>query len=148
MSLREMGLPAHMIPSRIVFVDALPHTPSGKLDRHALVDAHGVSGAIGVEHVAPRDEVEAKLAAVWTRVLSVPDVGIHDNFFDLGGHSLTAARAAAQASRGLRIDISVRDVFTYPTVAELAAYLNAIEWVAASSPSGEGENRTHEDVTL
>ena len=151
-SLREMGLPAHMIPSRIVFVDALPHTPSGKLDRtylarHALADVTGVEGAVRVEHVAPRDEVEATLAAIWSRVLSVP-VGIHDNFFDLGGHSLTAARAAAQSSRGLRADISVRDVFTYPTVAELASYLNAIDWVAASAPSAEAESQTHEDVTL
>ncbi len=148
-ALREMGLPAHMIPSRIMFLDAMPHTPSGKLDRQRLVEDCTLAGTVEVEHIPPRDEVEATLAAIWSRVLSVPDVGIHDNFFDLGGHSLTAARAAAQASRGLRFDVSVRDVFTHPTVAELAAYLNAIDWVVASPPSAvEPEDQAHEDVTL
>src|SRR5262249_31932918 len=82
-------LPAHMVPSAFVFLDALPLTPNGKVDRKALPaprsDLHG-----GKSCVSPRTEYERILAGVWCQVLKVDRVGVHDNFFDIGGHSLLA----------------------------------------------------------
>jgi hypothetical protein len=148
-SLRDAGLPAQMIPSRIVFLEALPRTTSGKLNRRALTEAGIAQIDQNREHtsVVPRNLREEAMAAVWMRVLGVSNLGIHDNFFDLGGHSLTAARVAAQASRDLAATISVRDVFTYPTIAELTSFIDALAWIG-SPQSTDKRDDDYEDVTL
>jgi hypothetical protein len=129
-------------------VDALPRTPSGKLDRRAIGEACARTCGVGGERVAPRDARENRLANVWSAVLGVPEVGVHDSFFDLGGHSLTAARAAALATRELGFEVSVRDVFANPTVAQLAAYLSDLQWMSTSAPASDIEQRASEDVIL
>jgi acyl carrier protein len=108
-------LPEYMLPSAIVTLDALPLTPSGKLDRRALP-----SPEPGAAFVAPRDPVEAELARLWAEVLQVERVGVHETFFELGGHSLLAAQLLARVRDTFGVELPLRRLFETPTVAGLA----------------------------
>ncbi len=112
-------LPSHMVPSLFVRLDELPTLPNGKLDRKSLPapEVHALGGDI----VAARSPLEELLLEIWASVLPVARFGIHDNFFDLGGHSLMATRIAARARARLHEDVPLRWLFEHPTVAELAA---------------------------
>ena len=113
-------LPTYMVPATFVMLDALPLTPSGKLDRKALPAPRPDAGHADLGDDAPQGEVELRLAAIWADVLQVPRVGRHDDFFALGGHSLLAIRLTERMRRtGLAID--VRSLFSTPTIAALAA---------------------------
>ncbi len=122
--LRER-LPESMVPSSFVAMGELPLTPSGKVDRRALPDPEAAGG--GGEFVAPRGRLELALAALWREVLGRQHVGIRDNFFDLGGHSLLLAevqgRLAAAPDPELRREVAVVDLFRHPTVESLARFL-------------------------
>ncbi|WP_146236243.1 condensation domain-containing protein, partial [Paenibacillus barcinonensis] len=120
-------LPGYMIPSYFVKLERLPLTPNGKIDRKALPAPEG-GAAGGREYVAPRTELEAKLAAIWQDVL-VRDkaVGVTDNFFDLGGHSLRATTLVSKMHKQLDIEFPLRDVFSYSTVEEMAAAVERLE---------------------
>ncbi|WP_326049725.1 non-ribosomal peptide synthetase, partial [Paenibacillus thiaminolyticus] len=124
------GLPGYMIPSYFVELERLPLTPNGKIDRKALPAPEGGAGG-GREYVAPRTELEAKLAAIWQEVLvREKAVGVTDNFFDLGGHSLRATTLVSKMHKELGIEFPLRDVFRYSTVEEMAA---AMEWLEIGS---------------
>jgi amino acid adenylation domain-containing protein len=114
-------LPEAMIPSAFVWLDALPRTTSGKVDRRALPEPPDASPQRG--HVAPRTELEAQLAALWSDVLGAPLVGIHDDFFDLGGQSILASRLAARVRAELGREMPLAMLLHAPTVARLAAAL-------------------------
>jgi amino acid adenylation domain-containing protein len=115
--LRER-LPEHMVPSAFVVLDALPLTPNGKLDRAALPAPDRLAGAAAAP---PRTPVEEVLAGIWAEVLWSDEVGVHDDFFALGGDSLLATRVVARAGALLGVDLSVPALFEAPTVARLAA---------------------------
>ncbi len=115
------SLPEPLVPSELVFLTALPMTPHGKLDRNALPAPSG-QGA-GMEYVPPRDEAERLVAAIWRETLETETVGAHDNFFDLGGHSLALARVHVLLKERLGREVSMVDLFRYPTVAALAKHL-------------------------
>ncbi|MBV9775387.1 MAG: amino acid adenylation domain-containing protein, partial [Gemmatimonadetes bacterium] len=123
-------LPKYMIPSAVVVLDALPLTPSGKLDRRALPEA-GLLDA--PEYVAPHTPVEEILAGIWAEVLQLPRVGVHDDFFALGGHSLLATRVASRVREAFGVEVPVRAFFETPTVAGLA------ERIAAEQPEAQVE---------
>ena len=112
-------VPAYMVPAAVVVLDDLPLTANGKLDRAALpvVELTGGSGA----HAAPQNPAETLVAQVFAELLDVDRVSVTDSFFDLGGNSLSAMRLAARASDALGVTVSVRDVFTAPSVRELVA---------------------------
>ena len=112
-------LPTYMVPERFVAVDTLPHTPSGKVDHAALPTPWTPDGAAPT-FVAPRDDAETALAEVWCEVLRLKSVGVHDNFFALGGDSLKGTQVVARLRGRLQIDLPLRMLFAYPTVAELA----------------------------
>ncbi len=112
-------LPDYMIPGVLVELESLPLTANGKVDRKALPDPEAGESASG-QYVAPRNETEATLAAIWEDVLEVEQVGVHDDFFELGGHSLLAVRLVAAIRKTLQIELPLNDIFIYPTIADLA----------------------------
>lgn len=114
------SLPAYMVPSVFVFLESLPLTSNGKLDRKALPDPDGKADS-GEAYVAPRTEVEEKLAALWSEVLGVERVGIRDNFFELGGHSLLATKVMYRLPQVLGIELSLGELFENRTIEQLAA---------------------------
>jgi amino acid adenylation domain-containing protein len=119
--LRER-LPEYMVPSAVVFVEGLPLTPSGKLDRRALPEPEwGESAAGNGDWVAPRTPVEEAIASVWGEVLNAGRVGLRENFFELGGHSLLAARVVSRLRNLFGVEVPLRSLFESPTVEGLAA---------------------------
>ncbi|MER7416461.1 condensation domain-containing protein [Micromonospora peucetia] len=130
-------LPSYAVPM-LVRIDALPVTANGKLDRAALpATVDGRPTVTG--HVEPSTPTERILAEVWREVLGVDRVGVRDNFFDLGGDSIAGLRVKGRAA-GQGIDLQPRDVFTYQTVAELAAYVDTRETdTAVATLVHEGE---------
>ena len=112
-----------MIPSSFVFLDALPLSPNGKVDRLALPDLGQSRPELDTPYVAATTPVEEQLAKIWAEVLSLDQVGIHDNFFDLGGHSLAATRVISQVLKQFQMKVSLQLLFQSPTVAEMAAVI-------------------------
>lgn len=117
-------LPDYMVPSAVVRVESIPLTPNGKVDRRALPAPE--AAAPPTDYVAPRTRTEEVLASIWQDLLGIPRVGIHDDFFALGGHSLLGTRCAAQMYERLGVSVPVRIVLEAPTVAELAAHTDRI----------------------
>jgi amino acid adenylation domain-containing protein len=114
-------LPEYMIPSAFVNLRELPLTANGKVDRRALPDVDTSRPGMGADHYeAPRTAVEQGLAKIWAEVLGTDRVGIHDNFFSLGGHSILATVVAARAHDTFGVDALLRSIFESPTIAELA----------------------------
>ncbi|MEU7717517.1 amino acid adenylation domain-containing protein [Streptomyces tibetensis] len=113
-------LPRHLVPAAFVSVDELPLNPNGKLDRAALPapDFRGSAGS-----ATPRDEREAAVRQAFADVLGIPDVGLDDDFFALGGHSLSATQVITRVRAALGTEVSLRVLFDHPTVSDLAAAL-------------------------
>nr|QEO74805.1 condensation domain-containing protein [uncultured bacterium] len=126
-SLRDLAraeLPAHMVPSAFVQLERLPLGPTGKVDRRALPAPVAPEREARQEvQEAPRTVLEERIAAVWREVLEAERVGLNENFFDLGGHSLLMARVHGRLQKDLGRKISMVELFQYPTVATLAAHL-------------------------
>jgi amino acid adenylation domain-containing protein len=122
--LRER-LPEYMVPAVFTWMEALPRTTSGKLDRRALPEPDG--GVDGAEHVPPKPGMEERLAAVWKDVLGVDRLGAHDDFFDLGGQSILATRLVARLRGELGVDVPVAMLVQAPTVEAMARALAAGE---------------------
>ncbi|WP_326101593.1 amino acid adenylation domain-containing protein [Paenibacillus alvei] len=120
------GLPSYMIPSHFIRLEKMPLTPNGKLDRKALPAPEGTLST-GTEYAAPRTATEAKLAQLWQEVLGLERVGIRDNFFDIGGHSLRAMTLVSRIHQTLEAEVPLRQLFLSPTIESLAAALEAAE---------------------
>lgn len=116
-------LPAYMVPSVFMVLDQLPLTPNGKLDRKRLPAPGAEFQRAAKVYVAPRTEVEHNIAAVWQDVLKLGQVGVHDNFFDIGGHSLLLLAAYVRLKPNFNHDLSIVELFKYPTIASLAEFL-------------------------
>jgi thioesterase domain-containing protein/acyl carrier protein len=116
-------LPDYMLPAEFAFVDTLPLTSSGKVDRQSLPFPDAVPPERATTCVAPRDELEKRLAAVWERTFAVSPIGIRDDFFDLGGHSLLAVRLFAEIEKAIGVRLPVRVLFEAPTIEGLAALI-------------------------
>ncbi len=112
-------LPDYMIPLKFVFLDSLPLT-NGKLDRGALPEPAGERPELSQPYVAPQSEVEQELVRTWEEVLDIRPIGIHDNFFDLGGHSLAATRVLSRVVRKFQVGLRLDHLFQTSTVAGLA----------------------------
>jgi amino acid adenylation domain-containing protein len=141
-------LPTHAVPSKFVFLDALPLTPNGKLDRQALPAPSDQRPELGVTFVESRSEVQRRIAAAWRAVLGVSAVGIHDNFFDLGGHSLAVARVHGILRRDFDRSIPMFQLYAHPTVAALAGYLERDEQQQASRAAGASRARMRQTRRL
>jgi acyl carrier protein len=114
-----------MVPAALVVLDALPLTPNGKVDRKALPEPDRERPELREGYVAPRDEVEERLAGIWREILGVDRVGVRDSFFDLGGHSLLATQVLSRIRDAFQKEIPLREIFDQPTVAHLAGVLRA-----------------------
>ena len=123
-ALLRASLPEYMVPAAFVELDALPLSPSGKVDRKALPVPEELASA-ETEYVAPRTPMEAQVAAIWREVLQAEQVGVHDDFFDIGGHSLLAMRVAARIHRATGVRIPFRELFTSRTVESLAVRVSS-----------------------
>nr|WP_268982560.1 non-ribosomal peptide synthase/polyketide synthase [Streptomyces sp. HF10] len=124
-------LPAHMVPAAVVVLDRMPLTPQNKIDRRALPAPERTAAA---GHLAPRTDEERALAAIWADVLGVAEVGVTDDFFDLGGESILAARALSRIRDELGVRLTVRDIFSARTVAALAPLLADPSAAAPTEP--------------
>ena len=144
------ALPDHMVPVLVIALPALPLTPNAKVDRAALPAPQWGAPASAADRVEPRNPVEATLAGIWSDLLDtqVP-VGVHDNLFALGGHSLTATRFVARVADTYGVNLQVHHVFAGPTIAELAEVVSAdphFGLAAASSRHAELDALSDEDL--
>jgi acyl carrier protein len=117
-------LPEYMVPSVFLMMDAFPLTSNGKVDRKALPDIDGARPDLDSTYVPPQTELERKIARIWQEVLSIEKVGLNDNFFDLGGHSLLMFKAHTRLQDTFSRDFSMVELFRYPTISALANYLS------------------------
>jgi amino acid adenylation domain-containing protein len=123
----QESLPEYMIPSAFMLLDKLPLMRNGKLDRQALPMPDTVVWELARKYVAPRNEVERRLVAIWAEVLNIERIGIEDNFFELGGHSLLATQLVSRIRIAFMIDLPVRCIFESPTVSALAATVGPLD---------------------
>jgi amino acid adenylation domain-containing protein len=126
--LRER-LPEHAVPSVVTVLHDLPTTPSGKVDRGALVERQPQISPISAERRLPRSSLEQELARIWSEVLGVAEIGVDDVFFDIGGHSLAIAQVAARVKRHIGVHVPLRAMFDAPTIANLAVDVVACQAV-------------------
>jgi amino acid adenylation domain-containing protein len=118
-SLKEQ-LPDYMVPSVLVVLKALPLTPNGKVDRQALPVPEQRHSEPETAFVTPQTPIEKELADIWIEVLNIEQVGIYDNFFDIGGHSLIATQLMSRVRTRLGVEIPLRELFAFPTIKELS----------------------------
>ncbi|PEJ41045.1 non-ribosomal peptide synthetase, partial [Bacillus wiedmannii] len=115
-------LPDYMIPSYMMELDNIPLTNNGKINRTALPEP-GINGLISGDYEAPQTALQETLVTIWRDVLGVETIGIHDNFFDLGGHSLKATVVMSDIHKLLQIEVPLKEIFTSPTIFELSGYI-------------------------
>ena len=118
-----LGLPDYMMPSAFVFLETIPVVPNGRVDRSALPAPNYERPTLDVPYVGPTTPIELELANIWAAVLHVEKVGLHDNFFERGGHSLAATRVVSQVIKQFQIEVPLQSLFQSPTVAEMAAVI-------------------------
>jgi amino acid adenylation domain-containing protein len=129
-------LPEYMIPSAFVTLEALPMMPNGKVDRRRLPEADAARPELDEVYEAPRSELERTIASVWQEVLRVENVGVHDNFFNLGGHSLLIVQVNSRLREVLQTDLSIIEMFKFPTVSALAEHLSDETPKPSAQPAG------------
>ncbi len=118
----------YMVPAAFVFLDALPLTPNGKVDRKALPAPSRESHMIEIEFVAPRTSLEQEISKIWCDLLDLDQIGIHENFFDIGGHSLIAAQFFAEIEQILGKHLPLALLTKAPTIAEIAEFIQEDDW--------------------
>jgi hypothetical protein len=126
--LRNFGkekLPQYMMPSAFVVLQSLPLTPNGKIDRRALPAPDKGDAGTDAAYLPPQTEVERTITNIWQMVLQIEQVGLNDNFFDLGGHSLLMIQVQGKLRAALKRSVSITDLFKYPNVSALAGFLTA-----------------------
>ncbi|MBU6399952.1 MAG: AMP-binding protein, partial [Verrucomicrobia bacterium] len=133
-------LPEYAVPAGFTTLEELPLTPNGKLDRQALPVADAGRAALDEPFLPPRTPTEEALARIWAEVLRVRQVGVHDNFFDLGGHSLLVAQVLARVRQAFEVDLPMRRFFQAPTLAAAATALEELI-VSAIDQLSEDEAR-------
>jgi len=117
-------LPDYMIPSAWVTLDAMPLTTNGKVDRKALPAPDSQRPELSSAYIAPRSAIEREIAEVWQEALSIESVGVNDNFFDLGGHSLQAVQVHGKLRAKFEKNLLLFELFQFPTIAAMAKYIN------------------------
>jgi acyl carrier protein len=127
-------LPDYMVPSAFVFLETLPLTLSGKVNRPALPRPLEVRPQLDVTYTPPRTPVEKELADIWTELLRTQQIGVEDNFFDLGGHSLLATQLLSRVRMHFHVEASLQDFFKHPTIMRLAEVIEE-DVIARANPA-------------
>jgi len=140
------AIPEYMVPSAFVRLDALPRTPNGKIDRRALPRPAEGDEAPAPQAVAPRTPTEETVLRLFRDVVGRENFGVFDSFFDLGGHSLMAARLMSRLREAAGVDLPLRDLFVRPTVAALAQAVDARACAARQATGTDGAE--HEVIDL
>ena len=115
------SLPDYMVPTSFIILDKVPLTATGKVDRRALPDRNEIRPQLDSVYLPPRTPIEIELVSIWAEILALEQIGIRDNFFDLGGHSLAATRVVSQVIKQFQLELPLQSLFAAPTVAEMAA---------------------------
>jgi amino acid adenylation domain-containing protein len=123
-SFLRQKLPEYMVPSAFVSLDAMPLTPGRKIDRRALPSMTGIRPDLEAAFVPPRNKMEKSIAEIWKQVLGLEQVGVHDNFFDLGGHSLLMGQVFDKLQKIVDGKLSMVELLEHPTISSLARFLN------------------------
>jgi hypothetical protein len=138
----QLQLPASSLPARIVPLDVLPLTANGKIDVRALPAPSATTAVTtAARTLEPSTDLEREIAAIWRDVLGLEDVGMSDNFFDIGGHSLLMVQVHARLAKLVEHDVPLLRLLEHPTVASLAAHLSAAE--PAGAALAESRERAH-----
>ncbi|WP_242674839.1 non-ribosomal peptide synthetase, partial [Niastella populi] len=116
-------LPGYMVPAYFVQLEAMPLTANGKVDKKSLPDPEGLGLTSGVEYIAPRTALEEKLVKIWQQVLQRENIGVLDDFFVLGGHSLKAIRLSNEYQKELSVKLSLKELFAHTSVVSHAALI-------------------------
>jgi len=124
-------LPDYMLPAAFMILDALPMTPNGKLDRKALPAPDQIRPMLNELFVPPRTSAEQALADIWTQVLGLDRVGVHDNFFEIGGDSIMSIQIVARAHEA-GLPLRAQHLFQYQTIAELSTLADSVAAVPAT----------------
>jgi hypothetical protein len=138
-------LPEYMAPQHLVALESLPLTPNGKIDRKALpaLDVAATS-APAADYVAPTSDLERTIAALWQEVLGREQVGVDDNFFDIGGHSLLVVRMHRQLQQAVSVPVALTDLFRFPTIRTLVAHLSGATNAEAAQEGTDRANKRRE----
>ncbi|MEH2296108.1 amino acid adenylation domain-containing protein [Nostoc sp.] len=120
-------LPQYMMPSTFVILPTLPLLPNGKVDLRSLPAPETLRPELEATYVMPQTEIEQAIATIWQKAVNIEKIGIHDNFFELGGHSLLLVKVNSQLREIFQTDLSMLDMFRYPTISSLAESLNTIK---------------------
>jgi amino acid adenylation domain-containing protein len=132
-------LPEYFMPQLFVTLPSIPLLPNGKVDRKSLpAPSESLSERPDATRVAPRNATETLVVSVFAEMLNRRDIGVLDNFFDLGGHSLMAARVMAKLRTATKVDLPLRNLFDRPTPADLAAAVDALLWAQSAAPAKSG----------
>ncbi len=133
----KQRLPDFMVPTSFMALATMPLTPTGKIDRQALPQPD--FAAASELYVAPRSPVEQQIMEIWAQLLKLDRVGIHDNFFALGGYSLVGIQMISRLRQVLQVEILMSNLFEFPTVAELAERIENLRWVAQGIEAARSE---------
>jgi amino acid adenylation domain-containing protein len=136
-------LPLYSIPTSFVNIEATPLSPNGKVDRRSLPIPDNLRPELEVDYVMPETEAEQTIADVWKKVLDLEKIGIHDNFFEIGGHSLLLMQVNSRLRQLFDANLSIVDMFRYPTISSLSEYLNNIN---PSQPPSVNEDLQNEKL--
>ena len=135
-----------MVPAHFVPLAALPLTPNGKVDRKSLPAPDREAVTAGPRHVAPRTTTESRIAALWADALEIAPPGVDDNFFDVGGHSLIAARIVSELRATFRVDVLMRHLFEQPTIAGLAGIVDVLAVTVPGAAESAGSQREEIEI--
>ena len=140
------SLPDYMIPAAFVVMDKLPLTPNGKVDKNALPSPEDLRSQVADDYVMPQTEAERLIAIVWQEVLQLSNVGIYDNFFEIGGNSLLLVQAYSKLQNLFGSQISIVILFRYPNIHALAEHLNQSQSIEVPEPNRAENRKSRQDL--
>jgi acyl carrier protein len=136
----KQKLPDHMVPALYVALEKMPLTPNGKVDRKQLPAPQGARVKSDGAFVAPKGNVEQAVAAIWKDILHVEQIGVDDNFFDFGGHSLQVVQVQNRLRETIGVNVPVLKLFQFPTIRSLAKFIGELSGANGANGNGSAQD--------